>query len=399
LVVSVVLVAVSAMVAGSARAALYWSSGGGLARSNMDGSLFDGQFVPASQSGPFFSYAGCEGVAVDASHVYWSEPGRGTIARADLNGSGADYNFISGLENPCGMALDGTSVYWAEEAGGTIGRAALDGNEVDRHFVGGIVNPCGVAVGGGYLYWTSDTDFSLYRMPLSGGIPQRIYKGGEAFELCGVTLDATHVYWGGFGNSIGRARLDGSDPEPSFITGIERPCGIALQGSRIYWTENSAPGAIQGTDLDGGHEVQTIVANPGGSPCGIAADSLTLTPPPSPHIPRHTVSFRRVRYGNDSPVTFVRVKFSQAGSFTVRTGRAVRWRVLPASSALTLSGPEERLLKIWPAAGNPSAKALRARLRRKGKAPVMVRVRFAAQDGAIVTGSKRLFLVDRQRRR
>jgi len=388
------LVAALASLPGRADAALYWSSGSGLARANMDGSEFDGQFVPAASTGPFVSYAGCQGVAVDSSHVYWAEPSRRSIGRVDLDGSGVEYDFLAGLENPCGIAVDGTSIYWAEEEGGQIGRADLDGGAVDRDFVDGITNPCGVAVGNGYLYWTAE--HYLARVPLSGGIPERIYEGNGTFYFCGVAVDSNHLYWGGFGESIGRVELDGSRPEPSFITGVERPCGIALEGSRIYWTRNDLPGVVQGTDLEGSHVVETIVDHPGGGPCGIAADSTTVTPPPPPPpVLSHVISFRGARHGTHSPATFIRIRFPQAGSFTVRTGPAIRWRVLShAPAPLTLSGPEERLLELWPGAGNRAAKALRARLRRTGKAQVRIGVDFSAQDGAISTKRKWLFLVD-----
>lgn len=392
---AVALVAVLMLLPPGAHAALYWTAGWGLSRANMDGSEFDNQFIPPDLTGPFVSYAGCEGAAVDASHLYWAEPARGAIARANLDGSGVEYDFLAGLENPCGIAVDATSIYWVEEKGGTIAKADLDGSNVDRGFISGVAAPCGVAVGGGYLYLTAE--HYLARVPVSGGIPQRIYEGDESFDFCGVAVDATHVYWGGFGESIGRAELDGSHPEPSFITGVERPCGVALQGSRIYWTRNESPGAIEGTDLEGSHVPETIVDHPGGDPCGIAADSTTLVPsPPPPPPPPTEISFRGSRHGTRSPATFVRIEFPQAGSFTVRTGAAVDWRILPHdSAALTLSGPEERLLEVWPARGSRSAEALRARLRRTGKAQVWISVHFSPRDGASSIKRKWLFLVDR----
>jgi len=399
LIVVISLGAAVVLQAGRAHAALYWPNGFGLARSNADGSEFDDQFIEPDRTGPFVDSAGCQGVAVDASHLYWSEPGRGSIARANLDGSGVEYDFIAGLENPCGIAVDGTSIYWAEEKAEAIARANLNGGELDRSFIAGTAEPCGVAVGDGYVFWT--TGHYLDRLSLSGGVPQRIYEGDESFDFCGVAVDATKVYWGGFGESIGRAGLDGSHPEPSFITGIERPCGIALQGSRIYWTRNFPPGAIQGTDLNGGHVAETVIDRTGGDPCGIAADSTTLTPPPPPPaIPSHVISFWHTRHGAHSPVTFIRIKFPQAGSFTVRTGPAVRWRILSgAAAAWTLLGPEERLLKVWPAAGSRSAKALRARLRRTGRAQVPVSVHFLAEDGNASTKRQWLFLLDRRHSR
>lgn len=294
-----------------AHAALYWPDGYGLARANMDGSEFEHPFIAPEETGGALSYADCPGVAVDSSHIYWSQPDRGAIARANLNGSGVEYDFLTGLENPCGVAVDGNSIYWAEEGGGMIGKADLDGSEANRGFISGLTKPCGVAVRDGYLYWTAE--HYLARVALSGGIPQMVHQE-ENSSFCGVAVDGTHVYWGGFEESIGRAELDGSHAEPSFITGIRRPCGIALDGSRIYWTVNDVPGSIQGTDLQGGQPVETIIDQEAGLPCGLAADSTVLTPPPPPpYIRLHVISLRDLRHGGHSPVTFIRIRFSAGG--------------------------------------------------------------------------------------
>lgn len=377
-----------------ATAALYWPDGYGVARANTDGSEFDKPFIPPGPPRSPVTYAGCPGIAVDASHVYWSQPDRGAIGRANLNGSGVEYDFLTGLESPCGVAVDGTSIYWAEVEGGMIGKADLDGSDANRSFISGVTKPCGVAVGGGYLYWSAEHD--LARVALSGGVPQLIHREVNSY-FCGVAVDETHVYWGGFEESIGRAKLDGSNPEPSFITGIERPCGIALEGSRIYWTVNDAAGSIQGADLEAGLPVETIIDQEAGLPCGLAADSTVLTPPPPlPSILRHAISFRGLRHGPHSPVTFIRIRFRQTGRFAIRTGPAVRWRILSsAPDPMTVSEPGERLLRVWPATGRP-AKQLRARLRRAGKAQVLVHIDFNAQNGAAWTQGKWLPLTDRR---
>lgn len=111
-----------------ADAALYWPDGYGLARANMDGSEFEHPFIsPGPPNSPVLYDAGCSAVAVDASHVYWSQPDRGAIGRANLDGSGVEYDFLSGLENPCGVAVDGTSIYWAEEGAGRSARLTSTG--------------------------------------------------------------------------------------------------------------------------------------------------------------------------------------------------------------------------------------------------------------------------------
>jgi hypothetical protein len=55
----------------------------------------------------------------------------GEIGRANLDASGLDQSFISGLTDPAGIAVDGAHIYWTEFNPATqtaeIGRANLDG--------------------------------------------------------------------------------------------------------------------------------------------------------------------------------------------------------------------------------------------------------------------------------
>ncbi len=69
-----------------------------------------------------------------ANFVYWANQSPGsTIGRAKINGTGANNNFIAGINQPRGVAVDAKFIYWAEGGGGTasIGRANLDGSGVN----------------------------------------------------------------------------------------------------------------------------------------------------------------------------------------------------------------------------------------------------------------------------
>ncbi len=90
---------------------------------------------------------GCLAFAGAANaYVYWANDGATstTIGRANLNGTGANENFITGGKVPCFVAVDASHVYWANTNGTTIGRANLNGTGVNQNFITGANEPCGV---------------------------------------------------------------------------------------------------------------------------------------------------------------------------------------------------------------------------------------------------------------
>src|SRR5262249_30635414 len=59
----------------------------------------------------------------------------------------------------------------------------------------------------------------------------------------GVAVDSKHIYWVNASgmNSIGRANLNGSDPQPDFIPNAapvgSSPTSLAVDGSYLYWAK------------------------------------------------------------------------------------------------------------------------------------------------------------------
>jgi hypothetical protein len=161
-----------------------------------------------------------------------------------VDGTSVDDRFITGLAiprspafqsaSPCGVAVAGHYIYWRYAAESrkpaTIGRANLDGTGVNKRFITGVANgSCGIAVAGGTIYWTNGG--FVARANLDGiGVNRRFIRtpGGA----CGVAVYRGHIYWGQSADdhahpitTIGRANLDGSDVDNQFITGIHNDCG------------------------------------------------------------------------------------------------------------------------------------------------------------------------------
>jgi hypothetical protein len=125
---------------------IYWTAGGfeipTIGRAKLNGTDVEPEFIKLPQD----EEHGSDGIAVNESFIYFSQPeigasmdaNTGTIARANLNGSGVNEDFITHAEDPNELLLDGSYIYWSTSLDGfgdlgpghTIGRANLDGSNI-----------------------------------------------------------------------------------------------------------------------------------------------------------------------------------------------------------------------------------------------------------------------------
>jgi len=257
------------------------------------------------------------GVGVDpkGEYIYWVEPLKGTIGRANLKApdpkTTVDPEFIVPGEGTCPqvvkevevgpgeyepvfedkpipsepryVAADEEHVYWTNtgrrngngnpiEGGGTIGRATLkaDGSgaeDIRPDFLCGagtppadqakkikplVSDPQGIAVDSGHVYWANSNGESrgIGRAELDGGDPEErfvaVNQGG--LSLYGIAVDAGHIYFAANNNSnnasnISRVPLEGGEQELAFI-GEAGLRGVAVDTGHVYWTTQGEGGAI-----------------------------------------------------------------------------------------------------------------------------------------------------------
>jgi virginiamycin B lyase len=182
-------------------------------------------------------------------------------------------------------------VYWANvNITKAIGRANLDGSGANQSFVPDTPNhdPCGVAVDASHVYWATHSffnpnytlDTTIGRANLDGSGANQSFIGG-ASGPCGVAVDSGHIYWanegipfGQPGSTIGRANLDGSGANQSFIRGASAPCGVAVDSGHVYWA-NVISGTIGRAPLAGGEGkgIEEEFITGANHPCGVAVDS------------------------------------------------------------------------------------------------------------------------------
>ena len=135
---------------------------------------------------------------MNSNHIFWTNEPTVTIGRANLDGTNANPNFITGARLPISVAANDRFIYWTNSATGSIGRARVNGNAINQNFIPSLGSAVGIAIDDQHIYWTG-----------------------------GVDADETNA------PSIGRANLDGTAVNPSFIPGRPRRRGLSRGRGRL----------------------------------------------------------------------------------------------------------------------------------------------------------------------
>ncbi len=132
--------------------------------------------------------------------------------------------------------------------------------------------PRGIAVSArtGWVYWANNNTNTIGRARLDGSDADPNFIAG-ADGPSGLAVDDTYVYWANTGNGrIARARLDGTDVDPDFILGGNSPTGVAVDAGHVYWA-NYGIDTIGRAGIDGSGVNQSFIAA-GPQPHGVAVD-------------------------------------------------------------------------------------------------------------------------------
>jgi virginiamycin B lyase len=122
---------------------------------------------------------------------------------------------------------------------------------------------------GADIYWANQNSNSIGRASVDGTSVDQSFITG-ASQPGGVAIDGSHVYWTNFNSSeIGRANLNGTGANQNFVTSAGGPNGVAVDGSHIYWA-NGATNAIGRANLNGTGANQSFIGANG--PIGVAVD-------------------------------------------------------------------------------------------------------------------------------
>jgi Bacterial Ig-like domain (group 3) len=104
----------------------------------------------------------------------------------------------------------------------------------------------------------------------------------SARDASGVAVDGSHVYWAwnSLGptptGGIGRANLDGSEADQNFITGLGETRSLVVDATHIYWASaGNAANTIGRANLDGTGVNDSFITG-AEAPCGVAVDGAHI---------------------------------------------------------------------------------------------------------------------------
>ena len=125
------------------------------------------------------------------------------------------------------------------------------------------------ASAGAFIYWTNVPTNTIGRANLDGtGVDQSFITG--ATEPAGLAVAARYLFWAN-NDAIGRANLFGTDVDQGVVTDSGSQFGVAVAGQYVYWTRSDA-GAIARANFDGTGVNLTLITGASG-PAAVAVDA------------------------------------------------------------------------------------------------------------------------------
>lgn len=200
-------------------------------------------------------------IAVDASHVYWSNSGAVDAPAGILSvplAGGTPTTITTSAASMAGtLAVNSTSVVWLDVAG--IEKAPLGGGMPSTLLPSppNTLGPAGLAVDEVNVYVATldgaTGKSALLAVPLAGGSATTL--AAPSSYVAGIAAASGRVYWATYDGVVASVATGGGQTV-TLVSGSPGASSIAVDGARAYWT-------VGATVLDvpvGGGAISTLVS-------------------------------------------------------------------------------------------------------------------------------------------
>jgi len=131
------------------------------------------------------------GLAVDATHAFFTDSDPGVVAKAPLAG-GPVVELYKGGDKTTGIAIDATDVYWSEWGSGRIAKVSKNGGTVTV-LATDQKGARAIAIDGQRVFFTHPPSGSIRSVAKSGG-PVTIHATGQKHPYS-VAVDGKSIFW------------------------------------------------------------------------------------------------------------------------------------------------------------------------------------------------------------
>lgn len=206
------------------------------------------------------------GIAVDGDAVYWTEGGNGDgstapddrvgarVMRVDKSG-GAPSVLAMRQRNPESIAVDATHVYWTNSGGsaGAVGgvmRVPKHGGapqlvaRADDAVPSTYPSP-GLAIDANNVYWTSTKSGRVMAVAKTGGATRELSH--ETSGPLAIATDGTFVYWTNPWTRTVRRSPTGGGAVETVVESTMAPWALASNGSQLFFTNYVNGGTLDST--------------------------------------------------------------------------------------------------------------------------------------------------------
>ena len=210
------------------------------------------------------------GIAVDDTSVYWTNVGpygNGSVTKVLKDGSSdAPSVLASGQIGDTGIVVYAANVYWVNEgyAGdGTVMSVPKDGSSPPASLASGQNVPEFIAADNTSVYWANEGDGTVMKVSVRDSTLTTLASGQK--QPGGIAVDATSVYWTVPGDGTVMKVSTNGGPLTTLASGQDRPGGIAVNNTNVYWMNG------------GGTVMRLSTSTTGGPPTTLAAGQNAST--------------------------------------------------------------------------------------------------------------------------
>ncbi|WP_437590280.1 ABC transporter permease [Sorangium sp. So ce1000] len=191
-------------------------------------------------------------IAAFGDSVYWATQTPSAVWRAKADGSQAVAEQVASSDRPIGVAVDATHVYWSDYWASQILRKTKDPLGETEVFAETNGNPTEIVLADGVLHWVTDTTGAVQSKATNAALsapPFTTTVDAQAVSKS-LAVDDKFVYWTVYMNSEGKGEVRrahlGEGDTITLATGQPYFFEIAVDCGSIYWNVNNLEAEEEG---------------------------------------------------------------------------------------------------------------------------------------------------------